>query len=224
MGATTLFLCNKLLTYCLLCCTHTLQNVEKIKHARNTPSSKFVNKWFLDILPDILHEPFDRLISKFATTISNQQRYNNEIKNKYNHLKTRLQIHGLSEHGLINPNSNDPTTKWRRNNAFKKCEQTINNNLSNNINLQEIYLLDNIKRNPHVFNVVEPYMQKLWIQEHNKIIRQEALVSHKAIKKTLSGLLNRFTNRQWNALNRSVQYIYYDILCTHMINICIYVY
>lgn len=190
--------------FCFYVLSRFPQNVDKITHHSKACHDYFINDWFLNQIPQHLRQPLCNLVTKFARTISNQRRYLNNYKHKCRERKHTLKIHGLLQHGGINPNKFDQSGQWRTLKHVKQCVTTLNSCVSDVIDLREKYLLDEFRQNPHVFNLVSPKLELIWFRQQNYLTNIESNNDEYGIRIALTGVINSWTQNQWNSFNRSV--------------------
>ena len=165
----------------------------------------FCNKWFLRQLPKVIRKSFEKLILAFARKIYNLRTYLNTSKRNCNDYRHQLQTYGLLDHGNFNENTISPTSKQRRLKYLKNCVETLNNKIDASIDLEEYYLLHQLKNKPKIFKLIEPKMKMMWINEQNYFTRQLSKDNESAIRIAMSGLMAGLTQRQWNKFNKSVK-------------------
>lgn len=165
------------------------------------------------------------MINKFATKICNQRRTINRYKKQSKDRKHILTKHGLFKHNNLKNNKISPTGTWRTVNKLKECVNTLNNQIHDDIDLKQKYLLSEFKNNPQIFNVIKPQMEKIWIQEQTAITKDIATNDEYAIRIALTGVINSWTQRQWNSFNSSVKkYIIYIFVFVFIFVIKIHLY
>lgn len=176
-----------------------------------------MNDSALTQIPTNLQPSICNLVNRFATKICNQRRYINKYKKLANERKQILKKHGLLNHGSLKRNKYSRSGTYRTVKLLDKCAKTLNKQINDRINLQEEYLLHQFRVNPHVFNIITPKMEKIWLKKQIKNAKKMAQNNQNAIRIALTGIINSWTQRQWNSFNSSV-----EIYC--FLGIYIYVY
>ena len=119
-------------------------------------------------------------------------------------MKYKLKYHGLSGHGNINTQSRSVRTISRRVLAVQRVVDTLDGCVNDFINLREKCLLNEFTKNRHVFHVIKPRIEKIWIREQSILMKNANLQEDWALQIALTGVISHWTQRQWNDFNRSV--------------------
>ena len=119
-------------------------------------------------------------------------------------MQSKLQYYGLSGHGNINTDTLSERTISRRIVCVKRVLKTLNACVNDIIDLRERYVMNEFRNNQHIFHVVKPRIETLWIREQNTLMKHDRQSPDFGIQIALTGILSHWTQRQWNDFNRSV--------------------
>ena len=146
-------------------------------------------KDFLELLPSLKHRNrLTLLIELMAQKIVNLTMDKNKYQKKSNDNTKKLNFYGLGDHGNFNNNAISRTTIDRRVDCANKCMDALNNKVDSSIDLREKYVLKEFKANPHVFNVLKPNLESLWIEQQSILNAGFLRNSKRARKAVLLGI------------------------------------
>ena len=130
-------------------------------------------------------------------------------------MKSQLQYYGLSGHGNINPNTLSERTVSRRVLCVKRVLKNLNACVNDVIDLKERYVMNELRSNKQIINVIKPRIETFWIREQNLLMRHDRKSQDLGIQIAMTGVLSHWSHRQWNDFNRSV--------CTYIFNVLTFV-